>query len=247
MVCSPRRLGGWLEDGPRDIHGHQRSTAVHPNSPHDQPGQRDQRRLTAQSLDGMQGVNCPAVSAAPDRGRDAEHRCKDGIAGSIPARAPPKQQVKLGTMSGLSHRQRCALGHRASSVPDERSAALYQPVQLPGAGGVPAGHDGLVTLKCDGDRATGLTRQASRDDSLEAFTGQYLPAGSYLLLLLLKRPVEQLADLGAALVVASSSTRLRVKLMHSPVSCDLDGSVDTCVHCMLVPPLPASGLRNVQP
>jgi hypothetical protein len=35
-----------------------------------------------------------------------------------------------------------------------------------------------------------------------------------LLLLLLKRPVEQLADLGAALVVASSSTRLRVKLMQ---------------------------------
>jgi hypothetical protein len=32
-------------------------------------------------------------------------------------------------------------------------------------------------------------------------------------LLLLNRPVEQLADLGAALVVASSGTRLRVKLM----------------------------------
>ena len=71
------------------------------------------------------------------------------------------------------------------------------------------------------------------------------PASTFLLLLL-KRPVEQLADL-AALVVASSSTRLRVKLMQNPVSCALDGSVDTCVHCMLVPPLPASGLRNVQP
>jgi hypothetical protein len=59
--------------------------------------------------------------------------------------------------------------------------------------------------------------------------------------------VEQLADLGAALVVASSSTRLRVKLMQDPVSCDLDGTVDTCVHCMLVPALPASGLSNVQP
>jgi hypothetical protein len=148
-------------------------------------------------------------------------------------------------MSGLSHGQRSALGHRASSVPDEQSGALDQPVQLTSDGGVPAGHDGLVTLKYDGDRATGLSRQARRDDSVEAFTAQYVPAGIYLLALAaLKRPVEQLADL-AALVVASSSTRLRVKLMQNPVSCALDGSVDTCVHCMLVPPLPASGFRNV--
>ena len=172
-----------MEDGPRDNHGHQRSTAVYPNSPYDQPRQCDQHRLATRSLDGMQGVSCPAVSAAPDRGRDAEHRCKDGIAGSIPARAPPKQQVKLGTMSGLSHRQRCALGHRASSVPDEQSGALDQPVQLPGDGGVPAGHDGLVALKCDGDPATGLTRQARRDDSFDACTAQYVPAGIYLLAL----------------------------------------------------------------
>jgi hypothetical protein len=164
------------------------------------------------------------------------------------ARAPPKQQVKLGTMSGLSHRQRCALGHRANSVPDERSAALDQPVQLPGDGGIPAGHDGQVALKCDGDRATGLTRQARRDDSFDALRpSPCRPASTLLALVALKRPAEQLADLGAALVVASSSTRLRVKLMQNPVSCDLDGSVDTCVPGMLVPPLPASGLRNVQP
>jgi hypothetical protein len=131
-------------------------------------------------------------------------------------------------------------------VPDEQSGALDQPVQLTSDGGVPAGHDGLVTLKYDGDRAAGLTRQARRDDSVEAFTAQYVPAGIYLLALAaLKRPVEQLADLGAALVVASSSTRLRVELMQNPVSCALEGSVDTCVYCMPVPPLPASGLRNV--
>ena len=159
------------------------------------------------SLDGLQGVSCPAVSAAPDRGRDAEHRCKDGIAGSIPARAPAKQQVKLGTMSGLSHRQRCALGHRASSVPDERSAALYQPVQLTSDGGVQVGHNVLVALKYDGDRATGLTRQARRDDSFEACTALSTcrPASTPSCSCCSQAPVEQLADLGAALVVASSS------------------------------------------
>jgi hypothetical protein len=40
-------------------------------------------------------------------------------------------------------------------------------------------------------------------------------------------------------VVAGSSTRRRARLMQNPVSCDLDGSVDACVHGMLVPPLPA--------
>jgi hypothetical protein len=42
---------------PRDNDGHQRSTAVYPNLRYDQGKQRDQRRLSAQSLDGMQGVN----------------------------------------------------------------------------------------------------------------------------------------------------------------------------------------------
>jgi hypothetical protein len=54
-------LGGCLEDGPRDNHGHQRSTAVYPNSPHDQPRQRDQHRLATWSLDGMQGVIARSV------------------------------------------------------------------------------------------------------------------------------------------------------------------------------------------
>src|SRR5215216_6144112 len=53
-------LGGYSEDGPRDNHGHHRSTAVSPNSLHDQRRRRDQHGLTTRSLDGMQEVSCPA-------------------------------------------------------------------------------------------------------------------------------------------------------------------------------------------
>src|SRR5213083_2861081 len=49
-------LGGYSEDGPRDNHGHQRSTAVNLNSQHEQRRRRDQHGLTTRSLDGMQGV-----------------------------------------------------------------------------------------------------------------------------------------------------------------------------------------------
>src|SRR5215211_3041826 len=49
-------LGGYSEDGPRDNHGHHRSTAVSPNSLHDQRRRRDQHGLTTRSLDGMQEV-----------------------------------------------------------------------------------------------------------------------------------------------------------------------------------------------
>jgi hypothetical protein len=55
-MCSSLRPGGCLEDVPRDNDGHQRSTAVYPNFGHDQRKRRDQHRLSAQSLDGMQGV-----------------------------------------------------------------------------------------------------------------------------------------------------------------------------------------------
>src|SRR4029450_4527762 len=142
------------------------------------------------------------------------------------ARAPPKQQVKLGTMSGLSHRQRCALGHPSNSVPDERSAALDQPVQLPGDGGIPAGHDGQVALKCDGDRATGLTRQARRDDSFDALRpSPCRPASTLPALVALKRPAEQLAALvlrswSPARVPAfgSSSCRIRSAVIWMEVS-----------------------------
>src|SRR5215217_3253873 len=53
---SSGELGGYSEDGPRDNHGHQRSTAVNPNSRQDQRRRRDQHGLTTRSLDGMQRV-----------------------------------------------------------------------------------------------------------------------------------------------------------------------------------------------
>jgi hypothetical protein len=43
-------------DGPGDNDGHRRSIAVHEKPEHNQHKRRDQHRLTAQSLDGMQGV-----------------------------------------------------------------------------------------------------------------------------------------------------------------------------------------------
>jgi Ni,Fe-hydrogenase I small subunit len=56
-MCARRvEPGGCLEDVPGDNDGHQRPTAVYPNSVHDQRKRRDQHRLTAQSLDGMQEV-----------------------------------------------------------------------------------------------------------------------------------------------------------------------------------------------
>src|SRR5215218_3614218 len=42
MRCSPRRLGGWLEDVPKDSDGHQRSTPVNSTLAHDQRKRRDQ-------------------------------------------------------------------------------------------------------------------------------------------------------------------------------------------------------------
>ena len=50
------RAWGHLEDGPRDNHGLQRSTAVNPNSGQDQRRLRDQQGLAAQTLEGMQEV-----------------------------------------------------------------------------------------------------------------------------------------------------------------------------------------------
>ena len=54
--AAARAFGGCLEDAPKGNHGHQRSTAVYPNLGSDQRKRRDQRRLIAWSLDGMQGV-----------------------------------------------------------------------------------------------------------------------------------------------------------------------------------------------
>jgi hypothetical protein len=80
-------LGGCLEDGPRDNHGHQRSTAVYPNSPHDQPRQCDQHRLATWSLDGMQGVrgSNPLSSTPHQRRSETMQLVRHGAFSSAPS------------------------------------------------------------------------------------------------------------------------------------------------------------------
>jgi hypothetical protein len=81
-----------LEDVPRDNDGHQRSTGVYPNLGRDQHKRRDQHRLSARSLDGMQGVrgSNPLSSTRHKAGRRwritrlaMEHRAGQGAGDAV--------------------------------------------------------------------------------------------------------------------------------------------------------------------